>query len=142
MNRQEWDKAHKSCPECKMTKISQTLVNVPEIDGHYHDELNTALCRNCGWNGKVSQLVPEPETAEPVNHATLRTIDHEENSYVCIKDFTATIENFNQNICSKLTDESVKTYTKSIMGEITSMLASLDMQHWANKHNTNNILPA
>ena len=139
MNREQWIKTHKLCPTCKSNSISQTLMEVTEIDGHYHDDKNTALCKGCGWSGKVAQLLPETEELnatqkEPMKIA-LRTIDHEENSYVCIKDLAVTVENFNQNICAQLKDDSVKRYTANLLAEINNMLATVDVQHWAGKHN-------
>jgi hypothetical protein len=142
MNREEWDKNHAACPQCgKSTNISQTLAGAIEVDGHYHDSINSALCKNCGWSGKVELLIPaevKPE-AEKAKDLTveIKTIDVNNESYACIKDLLSTVQNFNHNLCEQLKDDSTKRYTASILDEVTSMLATVDMQHWANKHQMN-----
>ena len=57
MNREQWEKLHEACPECGNTSLIHTLIGVPEINGHYEDNINSASCPVCGWNGPVKDLV-------------------------------------------------------------------------------------
>ena len=57
MTREEFSKQHKRCPRCFNKRLRVTLAGVFEVDGHYNDDLNTAIC-GCGWSGKVNELGP------------------------------------------------------------------------------------
>ncbi len=56
--RDEWNSLHERCPVCLGVSLSQTLAGPVHIVGEgYQDDINRAYC-DCGWSGKVNQLVP------------------------------------------------------------------------------------
>lgn len=57
---QDYERQHHCCPECGSHHLQVTLMgNVVNLDNpdDYIDE-NNAYCIDCGWNGKVYNLVP------------------------------------------------------------------------------------
>ena len=143
MNSKDWHNTHKACPKCKSLKLSQTLVGVIEVDGNYHDSQNTALCTECGWNGKVEDLIPEEQaldTTEPESEPTelrvnIKSIDHSSDVYVDVNDFKRAVINLNDKVVAKLDDDGTINYTNTILGEVKNMLDNVTKIHWLNKHN-------
>lgn len=57
--RAEWKKNHSHCPDCGCCDYEMTCVGFFGIK----DTFNRATCCNCGWKGKVCDLVPEGRAA-------------------------------------------------------------------------------
>lgn len=68
IGRDDFHEKHKICPVCKSTRVSTTLLGIPEHkdkDGNltkdYEDNVNRSVCFDCNWNGKVKDLLPLEE---------------------------------------------------------------------------------
>jgi hypothetical protein len=73
VNPKEFYAAHRRCPNCKGDHVDQTLVGVMHDPGKdFVDNMNIACCkeRECGWTGKVSELLPPKVSTKPYRHAS------------------------------------------------------------------------
>lgn len=132
MNRQEWDFQHAACPKCGSTETKQTLIGVPEIEGQYQDDINTAECK-CGWSGPVRELV-QANTGQ-ANPMPIRMLDFNGETFANTKDIVTTLLDFNKKLNNTLPREDMRKFTDAIFGEITQMFITVDKQHWVNKYN-------
>ena len=56
----KWNDEHAVCPKCENPQIMQSLAGVIwHVDKPYEDNINTAFCGKCEWNGKVNELKPK-----------------------------------------------------------------------------------
>lgn len=73
MNSEEFYAAHIRCPNCQGTHVSQTCLGVIHLPGtDFVDNANTVICheRECGWTGKVVELLPPKVSTKPYRHAS------------------------------------------------------------------------
>lgn len=58
---EQWENLHEVCPKCNNPNIMQSLVGIVwHVGEPYEDNVNTAFCGKCEWNGKVNELKPKP----------------------------------------------------------------------------------
>lgn len=132
MTKQEWEFNHAACPNCGETKLKQTLVGVPEIDGQYEDNINTATC-GCGWAGKVADLKPANTGQE--KPMPIRLLDFQGETFANTKDVVTAMLDFNKKLNASLPRDDQRAFADAIFGEITKMMVKVDEQHWVNKYN-------
>lgn len=54
---QDWNEKHCSCPKCGNSNVKPTTNTTQYIAGEdYEDNINTAVCIMCGWNGYTYEL--------------------------------------------------------------------------------------
>lgn len=132
MNQKEWEFAHAACPKCGNTNTKQSYVGVPEIDGQYQDDINTAECE-CGWSGFVNELVPA--NTGQVAPMPIRMLDFNGDTYANTKDTVTTMLDFNKKLNNTLPREDMRKFVDAIFNELTQMFITVDKQHWVNKYN-------
>ena len=55
----EYYKKHKCCPSCGSKMLRCTMLGMPSFQPNSYKDINNALCENCGWSGKVDDLIEE-----------------------------------------------------------------------------------
>lgn len=55
----EYYKKHKCCPFCGSKRLRCTMLGMPSFSPNSYKDTNNALCENCGWSGKIDDLVEE-----------------------------------------------------------------------------------
>ena len=134
MNREEWYIAHHVCPQCGKTNIRQSMSEVSEVDGNFHDGVNTADCVDCSWSGMVKDLKPDPTVVQPSVYKTeVRTIDAGGKTYVCVEDLGTELAQYCKMLVSKLATPDAVNYTQALFRELLKMLINLDNQHMAGR---------
>lgn len=132
MNKEEFKTAHSACPICGAADINSTLVGAVELDGEYCDELSTAQCGNCGWSGRVIELIPAT-TDKAGLRKPIRVLDLEGETYVNTKDTITAMLQFNAELAETIGRDDVKLFASALFKEITRMLIGVDVQHWQNR---------
>jgi len=130
MTRNEWVSTHVCCPKCGSLSIMKSDKDVPDVDD-YIDEVNSAKCTACGWNGMVKQLVDDPNRLAGVEtlNVAIRTMDKDGDVFISARDTIGSILQFGSVLIANLQDESAKQYTKNILTEIIKMISSTDAHH-------------
>ena len=134
MNREDWSKAHKACPECGNVKVRVTLASVPEMNGVYHDETNKAYCEACGWQGMRYELKPDPDELHEVKslqeEKQVSTFEDENGMvYVSVPDILNVLNSMKNAITAKLPHQSTIDYTNTLFKEINSTIVKVESQH-------------
>ena len=135
MNREEWSKQHEVCPKCGGSRLQVTTIGIPEVDGKYEDNMNTASC-GCGWAGKRSECVPEGSVVkqETAVSMPIKTLDFNGDSYVNTKDVVVAMLDYNAKLAPKLPSTEAVTFADALFKEMTNMLVTVDTEHWINKN--------
>ena len=139
MNRKEWNKSHKVCPECGNNEIRETLAGVIERNGVYFDDKNKAWCEKCGWQGMRHELKPDPDELHEIKtireKKEVNTFENKDGVvYVSVPDTLSVLKNMQNAITAKLPHQSTIDYTNSIFKEINSTIAKMESIH-RNKKN-------
>jgi predicted nucleic-acid-binding Zn-ribbon protein len=134
MNREQFDKAHSACPKCGNTNLRETLVDIAEVIGVdgvgvYFDDTNKAWCEDCGWNGKVNELVPAGDGIDEKIEQEVMTVDYDNIVYMSIPDTIKLINILNRAIVAKLDSDGTIKYTNSIFEHIAASFRQIQTQH-------------
>lgn len=134
MNREQWTKAHSACPKCGNTKVRMTLAGIPEVVEAsgvrvYFDDTNKAWCEDCGWNGKVNELVSSADGIDEKIEQEVMTVDYDNIVYMSIPDTIKLINTVNRAIVNKLDVKGTIEYTNSIFNHIEASFRQIQTMH-------------
>ena len=133
MNREEWNVKHAVCPRCGKNQLRTTLIGVPEIDGEYEDNVNTAECVDCNWSGPVKELVPAGTVENVV--MPIKMLDFDGKTYACTEDVVTATLDFNSRLAVTLNNrKDMIDFATAITNEYVKMLIQVDKEHWVNKY--------